>query len=354
MSVVRTLCLVWVLAMAPAVALAQPAPEPTPAVATTVATPAQSAQTDAARAQVVAAQRSAQTQTAQRAALAKHYQDQLAAIDSLKHERASWRRDRELRQSLADSADTANQLAKLDQQLAAATQQLAAARRAFATAIDVELAAGAPPDRAGQLARERAALQLGGKPKKIVLPDTTIDQLADPEELEQQAQVITDTEKQLAAQVAALDQQAGELTRVAELRKSADRAKDMMIREDDQPHRDMAHSTSHTTTDSPSSTVGFGGPQGGTGNGQGGAGSTPTTGNDNDPHAAFEAEASFVLGEVIDPSTLDTLARASRSGDPARRAAAARATRDAVAARLDQLRKQRAKIELRERQLRGQ
>jgi hypothetical protein len=286
---------------------------------------------------------------AQRGKLKQHYDEQLAVIDRLKNERASWRRDRELKADLADSQDTAKQLAALDAQLATAAGALGAARRALASAIDAELAAGASGDRGGRLARQRADLdaQLGAKPKKIVLPDDVqIDQL-DPEDLDQQAQIIADTEKQLATQVAGLDQQASELARLAELRKSHDRANEMMIRDDDQPHRDVQHATNSGNALAPAQAAGAG---------TGGAGATNNAngGNDFDNHGnSFETEATFVLGEVIDPSTLDTLARASRSGDPAKRAAAARAARDAVAARLAELRKKRALIEQREKQLRG-
>lgn len=296
----------------------------------------------------------------QRAGLQQRYDQQLAAIDRLKNERASWRRDRALRSSLADSADTANQLAALNKQLAQAVQALAGARRSLAQAIDAELATGAAGDRAAYLARLRAqvASALGAHAKKIVLPDTQIDELADPEELEQQAQVIADTEKQLAAQAAALGQQAAELERVAELRKSHDRANDMMIRDDDQPHRDTPRTGGGTTTattfgNGPSSPApvtggGAGGPAG-----TGGTGGPSSTATDDPRGTGFETEATYVLGEVIDPSTLDALARASRSGDPAKRAAAVRAMRDAVAAQLAQLEKKRALIEAREKELRG-
>ena len=53
----------------------------------------------------------------------------------------------------------------------------------------------------------------------------------------------------------------------------------------------------------------------------------------------------MVLSGVVDSATIDTLTRAQRSGDPAQRAAAAKKTRDAVAGRLEQLRKKRAEIE---------
>jgi hypothetical protein len=56
---------------------------------------------------------------------------------------------------------------------------------------------------------------------------------------------------------------------------------------------------------------------------------------------------------VIDRSPIDGLVRASRSGDPKQRAVAAKLARDAVAKRLDQLKKKRAMIEARAKQLRG-
>ncbi len=340
------LCVVCVLTVASAAVWAQSAP------GSSVPSQSQPAATDQAQAAVATAVRRASQLAAQRGKLQQHYAEQLAAVDRLKNERVSWRRDRDLKATMADSADTAGQLDALTKQLAAATKALAQARHTFAAAIDAELAAGATGARADQLAKWRGEIEatLGATHKKIVMPeDVKLDQL-DPEDLEQQAQIIADTEKQLATQVAGLDQQAEDLARLAELRKSHDRANDMMIREDDQPHRDVQHSTNGTGTLTQAPAAG---PTGGTAaspaqNGTSGGGNDF---NNGDRGSSFETEAPFVLGEVIDPSTLDTLARASRSGDPAKRAAAARATRDAVAARLEQLKKKRALIEQREKQL---
>jgi hypothetical protein len=326
---------VCVLTLAPAIAWAQPASAPTPAMVTA---------TDQGLATVSAGLRRVSQLTASRTKLTQQYQDQLGAIDRLKNERASWRRDRELRASMADASTTGNQLQKLNEDLATANASLAPARRALAVAIDVELKAGATGARGGQLARLRAELDtaLNTRPKKIILPAEKVDPNADPEDLDEQLQIIRDTEKQLANEVAGLDQQAAELARVADLRHSHDRANDLMIRDDDQPHRDV-HTTS-THLDGASAP---------TSNSAVGAGTGTGTGDFNEHGSSFETEATFVLGEVIDPSTIDTLARASRSGDPAKRAAAARATRDAVAARLEKLHRQRAQIEQIERQRRG-
>lgn len=304
--------------------------------------------TDAARAAVTTDEQKLSQLTASRMRIARKYQDQLAAVDQLKKEKASWRRDRELRADLADSNDTATQLAALNQQLQVATDALVKARRALVAAIDRELAAGpVPAPRAGQLAQLRAqeTAKLGAAPKKIVLPDAEVDPDADPEELDQQAEVIADTEKQLANQVAGLDAQAAELAHVADLRKHNERAKDLMLAEDDQPHRNAQPSTGRGVAD------GLQSPAPGTGGGDsGGGGGTGTFGATGG--TAFETEATFVLGEVIDRSTIEGLTRAQRSGDPAKRAEAARQARDAVAARLEQLHKKRVQIEQRAKQLR--
>ena len=113
------------------------------------------------------------------------------------------------------------------------------------------------------------------------------------------------------------------------------------MRDDDQPHRNAQPST--TATQNPTAAT----PGGAAG----------TAGGDNfaerrSLQSSFESEATFVLGEVIDRSTIETLASASRSGDPSRRADAAKLARDAVAARLELLRKKRQQIELRAKQLR--
>jgi hypothetical protein len=317
------------------------------AVAWAESTPAGSGAnaTDTARTAVTADEQKLAQVSKQRTSIAQHYQEQLGAIDGLKKEKASWRRDRELRQSMADANDTSTQLAKLDRELASANGTLAKARHELVVAIDHELAAGASGTRATQLGKLRAQLDVKAPAKKIVLPDAEIDPLADPEELDQQVQVIAETEKQLANQVAGLDAQAAELAHVADLRKHNERAKDLMLSEDDQPHRNAQQSSSKGVADglsTPTSGAGAGG-------GGGTSGGGDTFGTD---HGSFETEATFVLGEVIDRSTIDNLSRAQRSGDPAKRADAARAARDAVSSRLDQLKKKRQQIEQRAKQLR--
>jgi hypothetical protein len=313
--------------------------------------------TDKAHAAEVAAEQRVGQLTAQRAQLNTRYQDELAAIDRLKKQKASWRRDRELNTAQADAKDTGDKLATLDKQLAVAQQTVSIARTTVVKAIDAELPTAAGP-RAQQLATLRAQLAPPKVVKKIVIPDATIDPLADPDELEQQARALADSEDALARQVKSLDAQAAELTHVAEIRKQHERAGDLAMREDDQPHRNAQSSASKGLADSAQTpTAGSPPPQqGGASNGAGDhtGGTTTSTGelSGGDRGTGFETEASTVLIEVVDRATIEGLMRASRSGDPAQRALAARQARDAVAARLAQLKKQRAAIEARAKSLR--
>jgi hypothetical protein len=319
----------------------------------------------AASAEVASEQRVGQL-TAQRAQLNTRYQDELASIDKLKKQKASWRRDRELNTAQADAKDTGDKLAALDKQLATAQAALTAARATVLTAIDAE-APTATGARATQLAKLRAQLAPAKVIKKIVIPDATIDPLADPDELEHQAAALASSEDALARQMKSLDAQASELEHVAEIRKQHERAGDLAMREDDQPHRGAQSSQSKGLADQGASAPTAGGASNGAGNGAGGAGGSTSTGGGGtgggtggdsfsgaDRGAGYESAASVALGEVIDPSTLEGMMRASRSGDPAQRAQAAKQVRDAVAARLDKLKKQRAAIEARAKALKSQ
>jgi hypothetical protein len=207
-------------------------------------------------------------------------------------------------------------------------------------------------------------------PKKIVIPNAEVDPLADPEELERQAAALAAVERQLESQRKGLDQQQKDLQLVAELRSAHERAGELSMRDDDQPHRGAQKPTSRSEGDSLPQGAGndtAGSPTGGgTGGGAGsgsGAGGPPSGGEtsiggdafggDKHPSATtFESNAAVALGEVVDKSTIDGLLRASRTGDPKQRAEAARLARDAVAKQIDQLKAKREKIEQRAKQLR--
>jgi hypothetical protein len=239
-----------------------------------------------------------------------------------------------LRDSLSSSLETANQLSTATRELERAKLALASTRRIYLAAIDAELASGAPMVRAVQLRRAKAALspQVNDTPRHIVIPDLEIDPLADPEELDQRAAELRESEDELNHQLGGLNVQAADLDRLALLRKQHERAGDLVNRDDDQPHRNAPPKASEGIAEEP--------PPGG---------QFP---NSPPPTGTPESYVPIVLAEVIDASTISSLTAAQHSGDPAQRAEAAHRAHDAVARRLEQVRKRRTEIEARARQLR--
>ena len=318
--------LVLVIAVASSTASAEPRQAPASlAVTVTTETAMRSAEQLVARL------------AAKREALAGRYQDQLGQIDRLKNQRASWRRDRELRDSLSESLETANQLSAATRELGQARTSLESARRAYLAAIEVELGAGASRARAQQLLRARAQLvpQITDAPRRIIIPDFEVDPLADPEELEQRSAELHASEEDLGRQLAGLKAQAAEFDHLSLLRKQHERAGDVFNRDDDEPHHNTAR---------PASEPGAPPDDGG------GAGKPSAPGG---VSGSFESLAPIVLADVINASTLTSLEAAQRSGDPAQRAEAARRAGDEVARRISEVRKRRLEIEARARQLRA-
>src|ERR1051325_3761760 len=180
---------------------------------------------------------------ARRAELKQRYEDEVAEIDRLKKQRASWRRDRDLRDSLSASLETSKRLDNATPEVDVAQRTLLNARRAYLIAIDAELKAGAPqPSRSQRLERAKTLLasQLRDVPHRILIPDLRIDPLADPEELLQHATELRASEEELRHQVDELAAQAIELDHTAQLRKQHERAGDLVNRYDDQPHRNTS------------------------------------------------------------------------------------------------------------------
>jgi hypothetical protein len=343
--VLRSLWLTCVLSVASATAWAQPAQT---SVAATSAAKVQQAQQN----QKAAEQKLVQL-TNQRIEQRRRYDEQLSAIERIKKQKASWRRDRELNKAYADANDTAKRLTAIDNQLKTAQQTLGKARSAVVVAIDAELAAGASGARAEQLTKLRAQLSPATPaPKKIVIPDAEIDLLADSEELERQAAALAAVERQLESQRKGLDQQHKDLKLVAELRSAHDRAGELSTRDDDQPHRGAQRPSGGRGNEA----VTAGAPQEDSGGGAGsGAQNDSSTGGDNFGSdklvtTSFESSA-IALGEVIDKSTIEGMLRLSRSADPKQRAEAARMARDAVAKRIKELQAKRAEIEKRAKKL---
>lgn len=287
---------------------------------------------DLAIAAVERAQRAHQAAVAERAAATRRYDAELAAIDDLKRQKASWRRDRALRGKLASSLETAQLLSTLATKVRRADAEVARAKLAAVAVIDAALP-GMPADRKVALQRRRNAWAAPAPAaKKIVLPDGALDWLADPEELDDQAAALKEAEAALAAEVTRLDQRTARFDEMAELRRQHERAESMAT-EDDEVRRVAVRS-----------------------------GSSEVAGAQNGASAPSEDGATFdgpdnrdvatVLSDVVDARTVDVLRLSDRSSDPATWAAASRQAKDAVADRLAKLRKQRAAIEARARELR--
>jgi len=304
--------------------------------------------------------------TSQRAQLTTQLAQQIATIDSLKKQKPSWRRDRELNGAQATANDTATKLTALEKQLAVAQTALTTARKTEIAAIDSELKAGVAPARVDQLVKLRAQLSPAPvAPKKIVIPDAEIDPLADPDDLEKQAAAISAAEKQLEQTRASLDKQHTDLVAMANLRSAHERAGELSTRDDDQPHRNAPSGSraetagvggGHASNDTAGAPTSSGGGAGSGSGDTGGTGGTTGVGGDmfdsGKATSSFESTAAVALGEVIDRSTIDGMLRAQRSGDPKQRADAAAQARDAVQKRLELLKKKRAMIEARAKALR--
>ena len=296
--------------------------------------------TDRAAATVKASEKKRAALVRERTELAARYQKELAEIDKLKRQRASWRRDRQLRSKLSASLGTAKKLGKASSAITVLDGQLVKQRKALIAAIDAELAAGAASARAKSLRATRAAAAkkiAPGKAKKIVLPDDELDPLADPEELDLQARALRDSEAELERQIESLDREAARFRKQAELRKQHQRADELAARDGASPRRTSGSGGARVTADEAA-------PQSEGLDGDDGFGGM-------DP-GSFAGDPAVVLSDVVDGDTVDALRKAERSTDPSAKAAAAEKARDQVKRRLERLEKRRREIEKRARELR--
>ncbi len=302
--------------------------------------------TDGAAAQVAATTAELRRATAGKNQLVRRYEGQLREIDRLKKSRASWRRDRLIRQHKAASLTTGRQLQELDQRLRAADKRLLSRRRALVVAVDRELKAGGISRARGSKLRalRRSAARALHRDKKIVLPDDDIDPLADPEELEYQAARIVQSERQLTREISLLAERAKRYRRMDKLRKKRARAAEAGRWDDSRSRRSTGRS----------------------GDRQNGAGTLAADEADPDgegPSAApGDDDASFggaeysdptvVLVDVVDTDTLDALRSAQVSSNLVVKARAAERAHKQVRGQLERLRKRRQLIEKRAQRLR--
>jgi hypothetical protein len=256
---------------------------------------------------------------------------ELVAIDRRKHGPRGWRTRRQLEEQLSEANETRKQLEAVEARLAVAQRELSRLRAALLAAIDAELAAGPAAERAAELRARRAAHAPRVAARRIVLPDLAIDRRLDPEELAEQAAAIRESEEVLERQIRGLAEQARELQRAAELRRQHERTLALDQRDDNASRR--AASGAGSPARGPEASVG-----------QPGSPDASVSGASG-PGGRYEAEAPIVLPEVVGPAVIDGIRQAQLSGDPARRAAAVLAARDAVAEKQRQLRQRRREIE---------
>lgn len=299
--------------------------------------------TDRAVARVAALEREHAAALADKTRLDAAYERQLQEIDRLKQGRASWRRDRLLREQLSASHETASALAAVDRKLRRLDATLRAARQSLVEAIDRELAAGPGRERRRLLARHRSGAErhLRRNVKKIVVPDERIDPLADPEELEHQAALLRESEAELAVELERMERQAERYHYMATLSDKRERAEEIGRLDDDQPRRTTGRSSASASSGSPD------------------APPPPEAGDPGEPAEGrgppgddFAGSLDVVLADVVDTPTLDALRAADRSSNPAVKARAVQQASDQVRARLERLRTQRARIQNRARTLR--
>jgi hypothetical protein len=244
-------------------------------------------------------------------------------------------------QAKADSLTTARALQEIDRRVRALDGELDRERRALVAAIDRELAAGSEPGRRGKLvAARRDAARALHHDKKIVLPDDTIDPLADPEELEDQAALIAQSEKDLAREIQLLTERASRYRHMEKLRQQRARAAEAGRWDDSRSRRPSGRSGDRQT--------------GGAGTLEDADGDAPPASVD-DPgfNAGVDySDPTVVLVEVVDTDTLDALRSAQSSTDLTVKAKAAERASREVQGQLERLRRQRLLIEKRAAELR--
>lgn len=305
--------------------------------------------TDSSVVRLAYLQKAKKQTTIEKQRLRKTYNSQLAEVDRLKRARASWRRDRELREQKARSQKTAVALQKLETKLRSQHAVVVKQRKHLATAIGRELQAGPDSARRAFLsaALKRARASLRKSPRKIQIPDLELDEFADPEELLEQISLIERAEAELARQEKFLSRRADHYSHMDALRSKHVRAGELGAFDDDNVRRTTGR-------------VGSDGRKSASGDQDDGAGalndsaSSPSPSEDpgdiggNDSGFGGDdsgfAAASIVLADVVDPGTQSALRRAGRSTSPRAKAKVARQAHEQVKARLERLRASKGRI----------
>lgn len=295
-----------------------------------------------AAARLASAQKREASLVRQMADLRRTYNKQLGEVDKLKKARASWRRDRKLREQKARSQKTALALKSADAQLRAQRVLVTRERKATARAVERELALSPSVVRkrflAGVLKNARRGLT--AKPKKISMPDLEFDAFADPEELMEQIALIERAEAKLAQEEVSLERRESHYSHMAALRSKRDRAEELVAFDNDNVRRSTGR-TGNGNSRQAGDDQASGDASGGGGALNEAPGAPPEAGNESGP--SFEA-SSVVLSDVVDSGTQDALRRAHRSSSPRTKAEAAKRAHGQVQERLKRLRASKARI----------
>ncbi len=313
--------------------------------------------TDRAAADTSRLERARLQKLSEKRMLERAYEAQLRELDRLKRSRASWNRDRQIRSRKAESQSTAARLSRADSELRTIDELLRRQRRALLAALDRESATRPSPARQAALDRMRAQVTAALKPRvrKILVPDDTLDEMADPEELTEQIALIQQAEAELRREREALRQREDRYARMTRLRQQRERAGEMNELEEELGRRTGRAERTPTAAggqgDRDESTAEPGSGSDYSGGGSAGGGDDgPTEGGDSgagggvNEDGGFE-QSSILLTDVVDSGTIDALRRAGRSSSPGRRADAAARARKQVEARLQRLERSRAIIQ---------
>jgi cell division protein FtsB len=264
-----------------------------------------------------------------------------AEITELKKQRTSWNRDRKLAERLREAKDLSSRLEAKAAELRALDGRVGVARKALRGEVERELAAGAPGQRRAQLLLWRRATD-GGEARRIEIVEPEMDPLDDPEDLDEKAGTLAESEARLRLEAGRLDRRAQRYRRQAKLAAAHRRAgQDVFVEE---PHRGQSGGNPGAgATGDPEPADGLNAPPRDDGAPTGPADEVDRGGDD----------LVNTYADVVDPTTLDELDRAQRSGDPEKKAVAAeRALRD-LKARAERLKARRAAMERRAADLRA-
>jgi hypothetical protein len=272
-------------------------------------------------------------------------------IADLKKQRASWGRDQKLDKRLREAKDLASQLDRKADQIRTLDGTIRGERQALVKSADAELAQSPAPARRATLERWRADAQRGlAPPKRLKVADEDISPLDDPEDLDEKAATLSDSESDLRAEEERLSRRAAYYRKQARLQRAKQRAGEHDVF-DEQPRRGSGGGHTEalgSAKDGAGSPPPSSPPASPTGGGFTGAEDQAAQPSDGE----LGGDPSVVYADVVDPDTLAAMEKAERSGDPDAKAAAAERAEKDVHDRAERLKKKRLEMQKRAAELR--